>query len=203
MQTNFVGAWLQSLAIPMLLFFSLSVNAETAWVTDVLQLSLTTSTDASGSVIGKLPSGTRVEVLETVGLYSRVKTSAGASGWVKALYLMDQEPAAARLKQVEKENKKLQGQAQELQQQMESNRMDQETLNTERNLQTTQMQQELVDVEELRQRVVRQDEILSQGSLNISMLWLVMMLLLAGVAGLLTGFWLFDWRSRTGGYRVV
>jgi SH3 domain protein len=70
-------------------------HAETAYVSDRLEITMRTGTSTQYSIVRMLPSGARVEVLETdAGSgYSRVRTSDGTEGWVLSRYLMAR-PAA-------------------------------------------------------------------------------------------------------------
>ena len=70
-------------------------HAETAYVSDRLEITMRTGTSTQYSIIRMLPSGARLELLETDAAsgYSRVRTTDGTEGWVLTRYLMDR-PAA-------------------------------------------------------------------------------------------------------------
>src|SRR5690606_40383264 len=59
-----------------------AAQAETAYVTDILQLGLHQASDTSDRPFQNLTSGTRLEILERTALYARVRTDEGAEGWV-------------------------------------------------------------------------------------------------------------------------
>ena len=71
--------------------------AETAYVTDSLRLGLHAAPDTSDRPFENLVSGTAVEVLERNPNYARVRLADGREGWVKATFLVDAKPAAARV----------------------------------------------------------------------------------------------------------
>lgn len=75
--------------------------AETAYVTDLLQLGLHQASDTSDRPFANLPSGTRLEVLERKTHYARVRTDGGDEGWVKAAYIVTETPARFRVAELE------------------------------------------------------------------------------------------------------
>jgi len=75
--------------------------AETAYVTDLLQLGLHHASDTSDRPFENLPSGTRLEVLERRTHYARVRTDDGDEGWVKAAYIVTETPARFRVAELE------------------------------------------------------------------------------------------------------
>lgn len=83
------------------------VWAETAYVTDILRLGLHRAQDTSDRPFDNLVSGARLEVLERVPNYARVRTDGGQEGWVKSAYLVDDEPAQLKLAEFESEVAKL------------------------------------------------------------------------------------------------
>src|SRR5690606_12848920 len=70
------------------LAWTAAAAAETAYVTDLLQLGLHQASDTSDRPFANLPSGTRLEVLERKTHYARVRTDGGDEGWVKAAYIV-------------------------------------------------------------------------------------------------------------------
>jgi SH3 domain protein len=73
--------------------------AETRYVSDRLEITLRTGTSTQHSIMRMLPSGMRLEVLESDpgSGYARVRTPDGTEGWVLARYLMEQPAARDRL----------------------------------------------------------------------------------------------------------
>jgi SH3 domain protein len=78
-------------------------GAETAYVTDMLRLGIHNASDTSDRPFDNLVSGTPLEVLERQPNYARVRTPSGQEGWVKSAYLVDEQPAQARLADAEAE----------------------------------------------------------------------------------------------------
>lgn len=83
------------LVLCLLGFAVTSAIAQTAYVSDRLEVTLRTGTSTQHTIVRMLPSGTRLNVLEADPAtgYSRVRTADGTEGWVLTRYLMER-PAA-------------------------------------------------------------------------------------------------------------
>jgi uncharacterized protein YgiM (DUF1202 family) len=79
------------------------VCAATAYVSDQLVLNVYTEQNQQGQRLATLHSGARVETLATSADFTQVRLPDGTTGWVKSSYLTTDEPAAARLKQLQEE----------------------------------------------------------------------------------------------------
>lgn len=78
-------------------------RAATAYVTDELVLGVYAEQNQQGTRLTTLHSGARVETLAASGDFTQVQLADGTTGWVKTAYLTAQEPATARVKQLEEE----------------------------------------------------------------------------------------------------
>jgi SH3 domain protein len=79
-----------------------AARAEPAWVSDEIEVTLRTGPSTSNAITRMLRSGTPIEIVERdedTG-YARVRTSAGAEGWVLARYLMNEPPARQQLERL-------------------------------------------------------------------------------------------------------
>ncbi len=83
--------------------FAAAAAADTAYVTDMLRLGLYKSADGSGTPFDNLSSGDAVEIVQRNGNYALVRLGDGRQGWVKAVFLVTEKPARARLTEVEAE----------------------------------------------------------------------------------------------------
>ena len=95
----------QALSIlSLLILLTGTVQAETRYVSDRLEITMRSGTSTSHGIVRMLRSGTPVEVLETdkQSGYSRVKTSSGKEGWVLTRFLMNGPAARDRLAEAEK-----------------------------------------------------------------------------------------------------
>lgn len=89
--------------------------AEYQYVSDQLVITLRNGQGNAYQILKTLPTGTRLEVLETTDEgYSRVRTSDGTEGWVRSQYLMNDPTAAMQLEEatrklnnLQEENEKL------------------------------------------------------------------------------------------------
>ena len=77
----------------LILLLPLVANAETAYVTDTLQLGLHQAEDTSDRPFRNLDSGQEMEVLSRTRYYAHVQLPDGTQGYVKAGFLVDAKPA--------------------------------------------------------------------------------------------------------------
>ena len=77
----------------LLAMLPLLVAAETAYVTDTLQLGLHQAEDTSDRPFRNLDSGQEMEVLSRTRFYANVQLPDGTTGYVKAGYLVSEKPA--------------------------------------------------------------------------------------------------------------
>lgn len=68
-------------------------GADTAYVTDTLQLGLHRAADTSDQPFRNLDSGQAVEILDRTRYYAHVQLPDGTEGYVKAAYLVSDKPA--------------------------------------------------------------------------------------------------------------
>jgi len=87
------------MALCFLALLATAADAQTRYVSDRLEVTLRTGTSTQHSIIRMLPSGARVEVLETEAGsgYSRIRATDGTEGWVLTRYLMDRPAARDQL----------------------------------------------------------------------------------------------------------
>jgi len=81
------------LLIGVLALVPLLAAAETAYVTDTLQLGLHELSDTSDRPFRNLDSGQELEILSRTTYYANVQLADGTQGWVKAGYLVNDKPA--------------------------------------------------------------------------------------------------------------
>lgn len=100
------------IALLLLLIVSVATPAlaETMYVTDQLRLGLYAGEGATGQRLKLLSSGDRLEVVERRTHFSRVTTSDGTTGWVKAAFLVADKPAVLVVAETEAARQELQDQ---------------------------------------------------------------------------------------------
>lgn len=91
--------FLQAAALCLGLGASLSVAAESVWVSDQFEVMLRTGPNTSNAIQLMVDSGTELEVLEedADAGYTRVRTGGGTEGWVLTRYLMAEPSARQQL----------------------------------------------------------------------------------------------------------
>lgn len=168
-----IRVWRQRAAhrfvVPVLVLLGCAVMAPLAaqdgerWVTDSFEVTLRSGKSTKQSIVRMLPSGTRVELLETdadTG-YSRVRTAGGAEGWILSRYLLAKPPARVTLPEVQQRLERLDAQRRETGQtnsdlQRERDELQARIAQLERSLASTE--QDLAELRRLSANVVQVDE---------------------------------------------
>jgi len=94
-----VGIWL--------LLFSVPIQAETMYISDIVKITLRTGPGADHRVIGMLQSGQEVEVLKSEDEWTQVNLTNGKQGWVLSRLLTSDKPKILLLYQTVEKNKAL------------------------------------------------------------------------------------------------
>jgi SH3 domain protein len=81
------------LLIGILVLLPIAAVAETAYITDNLRLGLHQAEDTSDRAFRMLESGQELEIVSRDRNYANVQLPDGATGYVKAAYLVDEKPA--------------------------------------------------------------------------------------------------------------
>ena len=92
------GMKMKKIIILITLFLSLTnfASAEKRYVTDRILLGIHTEADETSTVIKSVPSGTELEVLNTVEGFIQIKLEDGTEGWVSSGFVMEQTPATRK-----------------------------------------------------------------------------------------------------------
>lgn len=111
-----------------------AAGAQTSYVSDRMEVTLRTGTSTQHSIIRMLPSGMRLEVLETneAGDYARVRTADGVEGWVLTRYLMERPAARDQLAAANSRIETLQARVADLTAQLEVLRGERDSMAAER-----------------------------------------------------------------------
>ena len=192
------------LLVTVLLGPAASTLAETLWVTDQLRLGLHRASDTSDRAFQTLLSGTKLEILERNAYYARVRLETGETGWVKAAYLAEEEPAAARVLPLTEQNEELQSEVLSLQAGIEERDQRLNRLEAELTRLEDQAGANLEELEGLRLVESELESMKSQQAFSIPgpIAWPALVLALG--AGFLGGYRWLDSRirKRHGGFRV-
>jgi SH3 domain protein len=175
------------------LMSSAAAEAESVYVTDMLRLDMYATEAMTGPVIQKLRSGDRMEMLESKGRYAFVRSEGGKEGWVKSLYLVEEEPARTRVNKLEKTNANLEGTVRKLRSQLAGEQA--------KVSQLAAVDEEVVILREENAELADQ---VSQYAGSVPVFWLLLAMVFSLAAGLAGGWYLVDRRSRSkhGGYRI-
>lgn len=98
------------------LFFGLSISvvAETVYVSDNLRVGVRPEPDNGYAPVGVVLTGMKLEVLDRKQGYLKVKTDEDLVGWIKDIYVIDQAPAIIKLQRLQKKHAELAAQAKEM-----------------------------------------------------------------------------------------
>ena len=181
-----------------------SAQAETAYVTDMLQLDMYATVDMVGAPILKLRSGDKLKVIERKGRYALIESDGGQKGWVKGLYLVDSEPARTRVNQLERSNQGLEGTVKKLRSQLSS---EQSKIKEFEQVQSGEADQRLAsetELENLREKNSQLEVGLEAYATSVPVTWLLIAVVIALIGGISGGWYLVDKRSRNrhGGFRI-
>ncbi len=181
-----------------------TVQAETAYVTDMLRLGLHRAADTSDAPFDNLVSGTRLEVLERTAFYARVRTPDGAEGWVKSAFLVTEEPARARLLAFEARIAELEASTRDAKAAAAAaiEKAERTTKEAEAALAASAAQRD--KLERLERENAEYEQRLGGGQVRVPLVWAAAAFAVALAGGVALGIWWLDAliRRRHGGYRV-
>ena len=192
------------LVFGVLALVPLVVVAETAYVTDTLQLGMHQAQDTSDRPFRSLDSGQQMEVLSRTRYYAHVQLPDGTQGYVKAGFLVDAKPAKLIVAETQAEVDRL---ARELAEAREEFAAPAATIDTLKQ-QAADLQARLDDSEASATRLGEENSGLrnrqSQFKNSMPLQWVVGAVGACLIGGFLLGLWWVDQRSRKrhGGIRI-
>lgn len=86
----------------------ISYSANAAYVSERLYLGVYAIPDTTGTPVKMLPSGEQVEVLETEGDFTKIRSKDKSEGWVRTEFITEVVPTKVKLKQVTSQRDQLQ-----------------------------------------------------------------------------------------------
>lgn len=192
------------LILVALILLPLLAVAETAYVTDTLQLGLHQAEDTSDRPFRNLESGQELEILSRSTYYAHVELPDGTRGHVKAGYLVSNKPAKLVVAEITAERDRY---ANELEETKQAFAAPAATIDSLRQ-QTVDLQARLDEsdakVAELTNENEGFRERVSQTRRTMPLNWVAAAVGICIVAGFLLGLWWVDHRSRRrhGGIRI-
>lgn len=188
----------------VLMAFGGRAGAETAWVTDMLQLGVHRAPDTSDTAFTFLKSADSLEILEQNLYYARVRLNDGREGWVRTTFLVDEPPPRLRVETVEKERDRTASELKSLQGKYSQQRSKLNELEKKISSDQAEVRSEQEVLEKLRVANAELNERLEAYRFNLPMVWALIGIMISLVAGFFTGWWWIDSRSRMrhGGFRI-
>ena len=192
------------LFIGVLALVPLLATAETAYVTDTLQLGLHQASDTSDRPFRNLDSGQEMEILSRTTYYANVELPDGTQGWVKAGFLVNNKPAKLIVAETRAEADRLAGELEELRNAFAAPAATIDALNR----QVAELQAGLDDsvakTAELGEDNANLRNRQSQYKNSMPLRWVAGAVGLCLIGGFLFGLWWVDQRSRRrhGGIRI-
>jgi SH3 domain protein len=129
--------------------------AEQAYVTDNLKITLRTGPSTGNKIIGMLSSGNLVDLLDSEGDWSQIRTRGAGNnakeGWVLSRYLTTRQPAMIQVEVFQRENTRLKEQMLILQEKMQDMDRLNDELTNKLNVTTKALDRLDLDYKELKQ----------------------------------------------------
>ena len=91
----------------IMLIFTLSAQAESMYVTDVIKVDLRTGPSIGHKIIKMVESGEKIELIESGQDWSLVKLNDGKEGWILNRYMMSDETSKIKMVKLESEHSTL------------------------------------------------------------------------------------------------
>ena len=192
------------LFIGVLALVPLFAAAQTAYVTDTLQLGLHQASDTSDRSFRNLDSGQELEILSRTTYYANVRLPDGTLGWVKAGFLVNDKPAKLIVAETRAEAHRLAGELEDLRSAFAAPAATIDALKQ----QVVDLQARLGDSDAKAVEFGEQNASLrnrqSQYKNSMPLQWVAGAVGLCLIAGFLFGLWWVDQRSRRrhGGIRI-
>lgn len=192
------------IVIGLLALVPLAVAAETAYVTDTLQLGLHQAPDTSDRPFRNLDSGQEMEVLSRTRYYANVRLPDGTMGYVKAGFLVDAKPAKLIVAETQAEVDRLTAELEETKRAFEAPAATIDALKGE----VAELRSRLETSETTANELGEQNESLrgrqAQYKNSMPLQWVGGAVVACLVGGFLLGLWWVDHRSRKrhGGIRI-
>jgi hypothetical protein len=187
-----------------LLFFIGGVRAETAYVTDMLQLGVHRAPDTSDRAFTFLKSADSLEVLERNIFYARVRLVDGREGWVRTTFLVDEPPPRLRVETVENERDQVAADLEKLRGRFDQQKTKLRELEGKISENEAGVRTEQKDLEKLRFANDELAQRLEGYRFSLPIIWSLIGIVISLGAGFFAGWWWLDNRSRMrhGGFRI-
>ncbi len=190
--------------LALLLLLPLSALAQTAYVTDTLQLGLHQASDTSDRPFRSLDSGQELEILSRSTYYAHIELPDGTTGYVKAGFLVDSKPAKLIVAETQARVEQLEGELEELRQAFASPSATIDNLRNEvSDLESRLAASEATGAELSEENTSLRDR-QAQFRRTVPLQWVGGAVIAFLIAGFMLALWWSDYRSRKrhGGIRI-
>jgi SH3 domain protein len=193
-----IGALAAVLLLPIL------AVAETAYVTDTLQLGLHQASDTSDRPFRSLDSGQELEILSRTTYYANVQLPDGTQGYVKAGFLVSNKPAKLIVAEITVERDRYARELEETRQAFAAPAATIDALKQQATDLQTRLDSSEAQVVELGDENAGLRNRQSQYKHSMPLQWVAGAVGACLVGGFLFGLWWVDYRSRSrhGGIRI-
>ncbi len=190
--------------IGALLLLPFVVMAQTAYVTDTLQLGLHQAEDTSDRPFRSLDSGQAVEILSRTTYYAHVRLPDGTEGYVKAGFLVDTKPAKLIVAETQAEADRLARELEETRQAFAAPAATIDRLKKQAADLRAQLDQSEAATESLTERNENLSSRQAQFRYSVPLQWVAGAIGVCLIGGFLIGLWWVDRQSRKrhGGIRI-
>ena len=193
-----IGALAAVLLLPIL------AMAETAYVTDTLQLGLHQASDTSDRPFRSLDSGQELEILSRTTYYANVQLPDGTEGYVKAGFLVSNKPAKLIVAEITAERDRYARELEETRQAFAAPAATIDALKQQATDLQTRLDSSEAQIAELGDENTGLRGRQSQYKHSMPLQWVAGAVGACLVGGFLFGLWWVDYRSRSrhGGIRI-
>ena len=188
----------------LLLLMPVWAAAQTAYVTDTLQLGLHRAADTSDRPFRSLDSGQELEILSRTTYYANVRLPDGTEGWVKAGFLVDSKPAKLIVAETQAEVERLSRELEETRRAFAAPAATIDALKAENAELEAALTASRSEAAELAERNDSLQSRQAQFRHSVPLTWMGGAVGVCLIAGFLLGLWWVDHRSRKrhGGIRI-
>lgn len=164
--------------------------ADSVYISDILRVGVRPEPDSRATPVGVVTTGMKLEVIDSVEGYLKIRTDKGLTGWIKDIYATEEPPAMIRLEQFQAKRAKTLKELEELRQSVKA-------LEEANQLLTSQLDEIKAERSKLQLRLAR-DTYQEKHNGSYRIIWLVV-LLLVGIGAFVGGV---AWQRRKTSQRL-
>lgn len=148
--------------------------ADSVYISDILRVGVRPEPDSRVTPVGVVTTGMKLEVIDSVEGYLKIRTDKGLTGWIKDIYATEEPPAMIRLEQLQAKRENTLKELEELRESVKA-------LEEANQLLTSQLDEVKAERSKLQLRLAR-DTYQQKQNGSYRIIWLVALLLVGGGA---------------------